>query len=690
MGNIDHQELHLYEESYSLYWGGRAVIGIQKPYYEETMSPYMIVNPKLETVLNSYDNTFEMQYMVNNKSNESFVIDAAIGIVNPNDNSIQSIHTIQNNVLINPLILYPGNSFWYSVFLKIPIEELFQENGIYKIIPLYRESGFMGWVTGFGDMPNYYNVKYNNGIVESLWGSLGQANLEVTNVAYAGNDGNRLFYDVTFKNHGESLWCHLRYNLLDVNETLQSFTNEPNWHSLTELNIKSGDTETVRFIFDYDGSISGDYYFTIVLCGDIVNHIGDNNTGRYSFPVIYQGLITLKLTNLTMSSGSFDWSTMTIPITVTNNGDEPYERQVAVRIIEREFDYKDKDAGALFKSEKLHIEPGESMKVVIPCSGLDIDKLYLVGQLFCKNSNSDVLTNVENVSYLKLKSNTISRFKVDGIQYRVVDTNHHYVFAYRCTDDVEEDLVIPSTVISPTDGITYTVKGIDNNFCQYKDVGTVTISEGITTIESYSFYRCENLTTLILPVSINRIGASMIVGCPNLTSIYMKKTEAPLIVDYNGTSKSLIGETNQYSKVTLYVPIGSKEKYAKAWPLFTNIVEKELPKCATPSISLVGGKLHFECATEGVQYHYVFTLPESEKGTGNDVTVTATTTYVVKVYASKAGYADSEIATANINVAGLKGDVNDDGVVDIADAVKIVNFVVGKVDALSREQKVKD
>lgn len=118
------------------------------------------------------------------------------------------------------------------------------------------------------------------------------------------------------------------------------------------------------------------------------------------------------------------------------------------------------------------------------------------------------------------------------------------------------------------------------------------------------------------------------------------------------------------------------------------VKEPETLKCATPTISLAGGKVHFECATEGVLFHYEFTTPESGNGTGNDVAVTPT--YVVKVYASKAGYADSEIATANINVAGLKGDVNDDGVVDIADAVKIVNFVVGKVDALSREQKVKD
>ena len=38
----------------------------------------------------------------------------------------------------------------------------------------------------------------------------------------------------------------------------------------------------------------------------------------------------------------------------------------------------------------------------------------------------------------------------------------------------------------------------------------------------------------------------------------------------------------------------------------------------------------------------------------------------------------------------MLGDVNGDGVVDIADAVRIVNLIVGKIDALSREQVVGD
>ena len=122
---------------------------------------------------------------------------------------------------------------------------------------------------------------------------------------------------------------------------------------------------------------------------------------------------------------------------------------------------------------------------------------------------------------------------------------------------------------------------------------------------------------------------------------------------------------------------------------FTITSAVEVTKCADPTISIKGGKLHFDCETEGVTFHYSITVPQYEDNTGNDVDMSAT--YTVKVYATKDGFQNSETVTQKIDVRGLKGDVNDDGEVDIADAVKIVNLVVGKIDALARPAKeVKD
>ena len=54
--------------------------------------------------------------------------------------------------------------------------------------------------------------------------------------------------------------------------------------------------------------------------------------------------------------------------------------------------------------------------------------------------------------------------------------------------------------------------------------------------------------------------------------------------------------------------------------------------------------------------------------------------YQVSVYATKAGYDNSDIATKEINVSstGIKGDVTGDGEVTVTDAVEVVNIIMGK------------
>jgi hypothetical protein len=105
-----------------------------------------------------------------------------------------------------------------------------------------------------------------------------------------------------------------------------------------------------------------------------------------------------------------------------------------------------------------------------------------------------------------------------------------------------------------------------------------------------------------------------------------------------------------------------------------------MPKiCAKPVISMKDGRLVYDCTTEGVTYKS--TISKSY----NSSSITLKDTYILSVYAIKDGYENSEAATVEIQMRspGKKGDVDEDGVVDIADAVRIVNYVVGKVDALA-------
>lgn len=54
-----------------------------------------------------------------------------------------------------------------------------------------------------------------------------------------------------------------------------------------------------------------------------------------------------------------------------------------------------------------------------------------------------------------------------------------------------------------------------------------------------------------------------------------------------------------------------------------------------------------------------------------------TTTAHISVFASKDGYTDSDAITADVDLnVGAKGDVNQDGVVSITDAVSVVNIIL--------------
>ena len=181
-------------------------------------------------------------------------------------------------------------------------------------------------------------------------------------------------------------------------------------------------------------------------------------------------------------------------------------------------------------------------------------------------------------------------------------------------------------------------------------------------IEDQAFYECSGLTSVVLPANVNRIGRSAFYGC-SLTEVTVEAATPPTI--YSNTFSNP-------ASITLHVPAGSKDAYAAAnyWKNFNEIIEPA--KCATPTISFKDGRLHFECQTEGVEYHATVTTPASEELTGNDIALPLT--YTVKVYATKQDYADSDVATANIDVRGLKGDLNEDGTVNSLDIQEVINI----------------
>lgn len=104
---------------------------------------------------------------------------------------------------------------------------------------------------------------------------------------------------------------------------------------------------------------------------------------------------------------------------------------------------------------------------------------------------------------------------------------------------------------------------------------------------------------------------------------------------------------------TLYVPANSLNAYksTEPWSSFGKFESldgsgTETKKCATPTISYGGKKLTFNCETEGVEYIYEIKNADIKKGYDSEVSLSAT--YEISVYATKAGYENSDVATATL------------------------------------------
>jgi len=215
-------------------------------------------------------------------------------------------------------------------------------------------------------------------------------------------------------------------------------------------------------------------------------------------------------------------------------------------------------------------------------------------------------------------------------------------------------------------------------FINDKEITDLVIPEGVTSIGKYAFFDCTGLTSVTIPNSVTEIGEEAFFNT-RLTDIYCYAENVP-------STQSGAFDPSYVNYATLYVPEASVAAYkaAEPWSGFGTIKTlsgeiPETPKCATPTISYIDGKLQFACETEDVKYVYNIVPMSPMSGEGLDITLP--TTYKVTVYATKKGYDNSDVATKEINVggtdaSGVRGDVNLDGEVGMPDAMFIVNKIL--------------
>ena len=263
------------------------------------------------------------------------------------------------------------------------------------------------------------------------------------------------------------------------------------------------------------------------------------------------------------------------------------------------------------------------------------------------------------------------------------------------------------------------------------DLTSISIPNSVTVIERWAFQNCTELTLVKIPKDVTNIGQKAFAGCGKLSKVYCYAKTIPT------TSGDAFDESNVNS-VTLYVPAGYVGTYrAKApWNRFSDYSEipnyaltymvddatykshreeegnpiipepapimegytfsgwSEIPstmpahdvtitgslvkdsheKCADPIISIENGKVTFSCETEGVTYHYDIECLGSKSGEGNDVELQ--NSYRVTVYATKDDYINSDTITAEFKGSLIRGDLNNDGEVNVADHVELTKIIM--------------
>ena len=325
--------------------------------------------------------------------------------------------------------------------------------------------------------------------------------------------------------------------------------------------------------------------------------------------------------------------------------------------------------------------------ISIPCSVISIGRSAFSG---CEGLTSVNITDL--TAWCKIY------FEDEGSQ-PLIYARHLYLNGKEVTD-----LVIPNSVTSIGKYAFFFCEGLTSvtipNFVTYIGIAafelcsaltTISIPNGIKTIEPYTFYGCTNLesvsfgdslkvinghsfgrdyklTTITLPKNLETIGDCAFYES-NITSIICLSENPPKFYGKDDYSSYLTFNINTLNNATLYVPIGTIDKYKSTkWKDFLFIEEGSgedittpIKKCGTPTISYANGKLVFSSNTEGATFQYNITDTDIRGGSENEIYLCAT--YNISVYAQKAGYEDSEIATATLcwidQQPTMEGVVND-------------------------------
>ncbi len=295
---------------------------------------------------------------------------------------------------------------------------------------------------------------------------------------------------------------------------------------------------------------------------------------------------------------------------VTSNYDNPYTGDI---IIPETVDYNGKTYRVTSIGQKAFYECKGLTSVVIGNKVKVIDR-WAFGH--CKDLTSVTIPNsvkqIVGGSFLNCSAltsltipNSVTSIGVNaflmcsGLESIIVEEgNTVYDSRENCNAIIEtaenrlikgcKNTVIPNTVATIGSHAFYVCYGLKsitipnsvttieyNAFEDCSGLMSLTIGNSVTTIEYAAFSGCSGLTLVTIPNSVTVIYDNAFYDCSSLTSV-ISLIEEPFAFNSNVFGKSNPEtDDDDFTSATLYVPVGTKEKYETTWcwDMFRNIVE---------------------------------------------------------------------------------------------------------------------
>ena len=185
----------------------------------------------------------------------------------------------------------------------------------------------------------------------------------------------------------------------------------------------------------------------------------------------------------------------------------------------------------------------------------------------------------------------------------------------------------------------------------------------MSSIGENTFADCWGLTSVTIPNSVTSIGNYAFASHSKLKNVYCYAEK------FSSIGSEIFNDSNIES-ATLHVPSSALSYYqtTEPWSGFGTIkalAGTEAKKCEKPVISYANGELEFTCSTEEVEFASEIKCKDVNKFNTSKVSLSAC--YDISVTATKAGYDNSDVATAklywlptsdigtNINTAKTRG-----------------------------------